>query len=82
MGTLSVIQAQQIDDMVYCAIKKVKLHKVKKQANVLTIVYDTELSENVKKIKKSQLIFTFVDGVSDDVATNDLFTNVCRYIKE
>ena len=73
---------QQIDGMIYCTVKKVKLNKVQKHDNTITIIYYTELSENVKKLKKSKLIFTFVDGVSDDVSTNDLFTNVCRYIKE
>ena len=28
------------------------------------------------------MTFTFVDGVSDDVAANDFFTNICRYIKD
>ena len=46
MGTISVIQAQQIDGMIYCAVKKVKLNKVVKQDNTITIIYDTELYEN------------------------------------
>ena len=82
MGTLSVIQAQQIDGMVYCDIKKVKLNKVRKQGNTITIVYDTELAQNQKNLKNSKLVFSFVDGVSDDVASNDFFINVCRYVKK
>lgn len=82
MGALSVMQAQQIDGMTYCAVKKVKLIKVVKQGNTITIAYDIELKQNAKKIKKVQIVFSFVDGVSDDVATNDFFTNICRYIKE
>lgn len=82
LGTLSVIQAHQIDGMIYCAVKKIKLNNVQKQGNTITIVYDTDLAENAKKLKKSKLTFTFVDGVSEDVATNDIFSNVCRYIKE
>ena len=82
MRTLSIIQAKQIDGMLYCAVKNVKLNKVVKQDNVITITYDTELAENAKKIKNSQLVFSFVDGISNDIATNNFFTNVCRYIKE
>ena len=82
MGEISVIQAQQIEGMIYCAVKKVKLNKVVKQGNVITITLDTELAENAKKMKKAQLTFTFIDGVSEDTATNDLFINVCRYIRE
>ena len=82
LGSLSVIQANQIDEMIYCVVKKVKLNKVVKHGNVITIIYDTELAENAKKMKKDQIVFTFVDGVSEDMATNDMITNVCRYIKE
>jgi len=46
MGTLSIMQAQQIDGMLYCAVKKVMLDKVVKQGNAITITYDTELAEN------------------------------------
>lgn len=81
MGSLSVIQVNPIDAMIYCAVKKVKLNKVQKQGNTITIVYNTKLAENAKKIKKSKLTFSFIDGVSNDTEANDLFTNVCRYIK-
>lgn len=82
MGSLSVIQSHQIDGMIYCAVKKVRLNRVVKQGNVITMTYDTELAENAKNLKKAQMEFIFVDGVSEDVSTNDLFTNICRYIKE
>lgn len=82
LGTLSVIQAQQVDGMIYCRVKKIKLHDVAKQGDKITITYDTELDKNQKNLKKAQLVFKFVDGLSDDMATNDIFTNVCRYIRE
>lgn len=67
--------------MIYYAVKKIKLHKVVKQGNLITITYDTELVQNQKNLKKSKLVFSFADGVSDDIATNNMFTNVCRYIR-
>lgn len=82
MGAVSVVQAQQIDGMIYCAVKKVKLNNVSKRGDQIRITYDTELAQNQKTLKKAQLVFSFVDGVSEDMATNDIFTNVCRYIKE
>lgn len=75
MSSLSVIQANQIDGMIYCAVKKVRLIKVKKRGNTITIIYDTELVQNQKNLKKSQLVFQFVDGVSEDAAINDYFMN-------
>lgn len=59
-----------------------KLNKVQKQGNTITIVYDTELAQNQKNLIKAQLVFAFVDGVSEDIATNDFFSNICKYIKE
>ena len=82
MGVLSILQVKHIDGMLYCRVKKINLNSVQKQNNTITIIYDTELAENAKKLKKSKLTFTFVDGVSEDVATNNFFTNICRYIKE
>ena len=57
------------------------LNKVVKQGNVITITYDSELAENAKKMKKAQIVFTFIDGVSEDVASNDFFANICCYKK-
>ncbi len=82
MGTLSVMQANQIDGMIFCRVKKVKLHNVQKRGNIIKVIYDTELAENTKNLKKSQLVFHFVDGVSEDSAVNDFFSQICRYMKE
>ena len=82
LGSLSVIQSRSIDGLPYCTVTNVKFAKASKQGNVITMYFNTNLAENVKKIKKSQLVFQFVDGVSEDVATNDYFLNICRYIKE
>lgn len=82
MGSISVIQTQQIDGMIYCTVKKVKLNEVAKHGNQITITYDTELARNQKNLKNSKIVFIFVDGVSDDMATNDIFTNVCKYVRD
>lgn len=42
----------------------------------------TSLEPNKLNLKKSQIVFNFVDGVSADTRTNDFFTSICRYIKE
>ena len=68
--------------MTYCTVTSVIFTKAIKQDDVITLYFKTTLAENIKKINKSQLVFQFIDGVSEDVATNDFFTIVCRYIKE
>ena len=82
LGTLSVIQSRSMEGFIYCTVTNVKFAKATKQGDVITLYFNTILAKNVKNIKKSQIVFQFVDGVSDDVATNDYFINICRYIKE
>lgn len=82
LGALSVIQARRIEGLTYCTVTNVKFGKATKQGNVISLYFNTTLAENSKKIKKSQIVFSFVDGVSDDIVTNDFFISICRYIKE
>ncbi len=80
--TVSVIQTRQVEGLSYGRIKDLKLDKVSKQGNELIISFITSLERNNLNLKKSRLIFSFIDGVSEDNAINDFFTNICRYIKE
>lgn len=82
LSRLSLMQKSQLEDVSYCSVKKMKLKKVEKQGNTITITYDTELEPNVQNIKKAQLVFRFVDGVSENNSVNDFFCSICRYIKE
>lgn len=82
LSRLSLMQKSQIPDMPYCTVKKMKLKKVEKQGNVITITYETLLEPNAQNIKKAQLVFQFVNGVSENSSVNDFFCDICRYIKE
>lgn len=82
IGSLSVIQSSQVEGLNYGRIKSMKLENVTKTGNELTIHYNISLEPNNLNLKKSQLVFRFVDGVSEDTATNDFFCVLCRYIKE
>ena len=82
IATLSVIQTRQVEGLSYDRIKDLKLDKVIKQGDELTISYITTLENNNLHLKKTKLVFRFINGVSDDAATNDFFSNICRYIKE
>ena len=82
LSRLSLMQKSQIADMPYCTVKQMKLKKVEKHDNSITITYETILETNVQNIKKAQLVFRFVDGVSESNSVNDFFCGICRYIKE
>lgn len=81
LSILSRIQSNQIDGLDYCTIEKMKLKEVSKSGNTIIIRFDTKLGSNPLNIKKSNLVFTFVDGVSENKLVNSLFTNLSRYIQ-
>ncbi len=82
LGKLSMIQCSQVDSLRYGRVKTLKLANVTKKDNELTISFDTMLEPNALNLKKSQLIFHFVDGVSDDILTNEFMYSIMSYIKE
>ena len=82
LSALSVIQSNQVEGLSYGRVKKMKLDNVSKQGNEIIIRFNTTLESNNLNLKKSQIVFRFNEGVSDDIATNDFFSNICRDIKE
>lgn len=82
LNSLSLIQSKQVEGLNYGRIKTMKLEDVTKTGNELTIRFNTILEPNNLNLKKSQLVFHFIDGVSEDMATNDFFCSLCRYLKE
>ena len=79
---LSTIQCQQIEGLDYCTIKHMKLDKVSKTGNTITIRFKTTLNKNPLNIKKSDLTISFVDGVSPNKQVNSLISNICNYMKK
>lgn len=82
LSVLSMIQSSQIEGLSYGRVKKMKLDKVSKRGNEIIIRFNTVLESNNLNLKKSQIVFRFNEGVSDDMATNDLFSTICRYMKD
>lgn len=82
LSILSKIQSEQIEGLDYCTIEKMGLVSVSKTGNTITIRFKTTLAKNPLDLKKSDLIMTFIDGVSEQKLVNSLFTTLSRYIKE
>ena len=82
LSALSVIQSNQVEGLSYCRVNEMKLDNVSKQGNEIIICFSTKLEPNSLNLKKSKIVFRFKEGVSDDISTNDFFSNICRYIKE
>ena len=81
LSTLSMIQCDQVEGLDYCTIEKMNLDSVSKMGNTITICYKTTLAKNPLDLKKSDLIMTFIDGVSENKQVNSLFSNICNYMK-
>ena len=82
LAKLSTIQSAQIEDLSYCSIEKLSFKDATKKGNEIKISFNTTLKPNAKRITTSQLAFIFVDGVSEEIKTNEYFINVCRYLKD
>lgn len=82
LSILSRIQSDQIEGLDYCTIEKLGLVSASKTDNTITIRFKTTLVKNPLDLKKSDLLFTFIDGVSENKLVNSLFTTLSRYIKE
>lgn len=77
--TLSHILDEQIKGIHHSSIKSMKFSKVTKKGDEITMYFDTLLEPNNLNIKHTDLIFSFVDGVSESKNVNDLFMYMTRY---
>lgn len=79
-GCLAKIVAEQNPGLLYLKIENVKLKRIKKNGNTLDIMIDLSLDANQGSKDTYHLPIRFVDGVSDSMATNELFCYLGRYM--
>ena len=64
----------------YIELKKLKLQKVSKTGNEITIIYDATLQGSSELPSQVDLTFHFLDGVSESKPVNDMFSYISRYV--
>ena len=64
----------------YYKIKKMQFAHASKQGDVMTVLMHVWPDKNIADVNQADLMFRFVDGVSDDQATNALFSYMSRYV--
>jgi len=79
---LSKLVCDLNDGLNYVTIENLKIQKVSKTGNVITIISNAKLSKNPLGLKNTDIRFVFTEGVSDNRTVNSLFSNLARYIKE
>ena len=64
----------------YYKIKKMQFAHASKQGDVMTVFMHVWPDKNIADVNQADMMFRFVDGVSDDQATNALFSYMSRYV--
>ena len=64
----------------YYKIKKMQFAHASKQGDVMTVLMQVWPDKNKADVNQADMMFRFVDGVSDDQTTNALFSYMSRYV--
>jgi hypothetical protein len=65
----------------YYKIKEMKFANASKQGDIITVLMNVWPDKNKADVKQADLMFRFVDGVSDDRTVNVLFSYMSRYVE-
>ena len=79
---LSKLVCEQNDGLNYVTIENLKIQKISKSGNVITIMSNAKLSKNPLGLKNTEICMVLTKGISDKKAVNSLFSNLARYIKK
>ena len=64
---------------VYLQIKRLSFVYAIKRGDELAIMMKLQLHKNTSGVKQTNLLFYFIDGVSEDKKTNELFLQLSHY---
>jgi hypothetical protein len=62
-------------------IKKIKLVSAEKKDNEITIQMMVSPDKNIQNIKQAELKIHFINGVSENRTTNEMFATMSRYVQ-
>ena len=63
------------------AEEKLTIKNIRKKGNAITITINLKIGKNHLGIQKKDIEMTFIDGLSDKTAENDLFLYASNYIR-
>lgn len=80
---LAQILSKQNEDLqhLYYKIKKMQFANASKQGDIMTVTMNVWPGKNQADVNQTDLIFRFIDGASDDLTTNALFSYMSRYVE-
>ena len=62
-------------------IKKMKFQNAKKVGNEITIMLKVSLEKNIANVKQADLMIHLIDGASENKKTNEVLSNMSRYVQ-
>lgn len=65
----------------YFHVRKIKFVEATKNDSVIDLVFTVQLDSEQTKLKKTDVTFRFIDGVSESKMTNELFSMMSRYVQ-
>lgn len=78
---LVIILCKEDPRFQYANIKKLTIKNIRKKGNAITITINLKIGKNHLGIQKKDIEMTFIDGLSDKTAENDLFLYASNYIR-
>lgn len=80
---LSQIASEQNEALenVYFQLNKMKFVNAVKKGNELTVLMRAELQKNAVNIKQTDIVFHFVDSVSESDKVNEMFSYISHYVQ-
>lgn len=78
---LAIILRDQEPALQYAIIEKFKTKTIRKNGQEINVIIELTIGKNPLGIKRRNITLRFVDGLSDNVAENDLFRYICNYLQ-
>ena len=80
---LTAIASEQNESLenLYFQLKKMKFVNAVKKGNELTIIMRADLQKYAINIKQTDIVFHFVDGLSESDKVNEMFSYISHYVQ-
>lgn len=80
LGQIASEQNEALENA-YFQLKKMKLVSAVKKDNEITILMRADLQKNAVNVKQIDIVFHFIDGVSESDKVNEMFSYISHYVQ-
>ena len=80
LGQIASEQNESLENL-YFQFKKMKFVNAVKKGNEITILMQLELQKNAANVKLTDIVFRFIDGLSESDKVNEMFSYISHYVQ-